>query len=175
MAAENRDKVYCPQSIPDSNSESFLPRKSSTSSPLPVNCQKKISDGHLNKTGFAVSASWNHTVITHGGGNGKIFTFFQETKDDYDHTTSMRRGIFQSRYERNCVRGQVFPNSVFVEDSKFVLLANVFDCAYSKKITIIIINRSQNGSINPKSHVDYLTDYVRLMCPLKKNFAFPNK
>ena len=47
----------CPQRIQDSNSESFRPRKSSTSSPLPVNCQKIISDGKVNKIRFDVSAS----------------------------------------------------------------------------------------------------------------------
>ena len=42
---------HCPQSIPDSNSESFRPRKPSTSSPLPVNCHKIISDGKLKLSG----------------------------------------------------------------------------------------------------------------------------
>ena len=48
---------HCPQTIPDSNSESFRPRKSSMSWPLAVNCQKNISHGQVNKTRFTVSAS----------------------------------------------------------------------------------------------------------------------
>ena len=48
---------HCSQRIPESNSKSFRPRKSTMSSPLPVNCQKIISEGQVNKTRFAVLAS----------------------------------------------------------------------------------------------------------------------
>ena len=68
---------HCPQSMPDSNSQSFWPRKSSTSSPLRVNCQKIISDGQIKKVSFRRFSFWNRTAITYGCGNGKIFTMLR--------------------------------------------------------------------------------------------------
>ena len=56
---------HCPQRKLDPNSESFRPRKSPMSLPLPVNCQKMISDGQLKITRFCRFSFWNHTVITY--------------------------------------------------------------------------------------------------------------